>query len=143
MITKSDLDSLRELQSRKEALEDRRERLRESVQRYAAPLSDMPHAPAWKDAMAEYAAKMDDLDHEIADLIIEIEERIIRIEKEIDALPADMAIIIRMRYEQCYGWKKIMRKTHNSERTVFRAHSRALKILSGRNMAVNGSRSGG
>ena len=139
MITKRDLENLRELQHRKEMLEDRRDRLRESVQRYAAPLSDMPHAPAWKDTMAEYAAKMDDLEREIADLILEIEKKILQIEKEIDLLPANMARIIRMRYEQCYGWKKIMRKTHYSERSVFRLHSRAIKMLGEENKADNGS----
>ena len=141
MITKKDLESLRELQSRKEALENRRERLRESVRRYAAPLSDMPHAPAWKDTMAEYVSEMDHLDHEITKLIIAIEERILRVEKEIDCLPTNMQTIIRMRYEQCFGWKKIMRKTHYSERNVFKLHSRALKMLKGEKSAEKCSES--
>lgn len=128
-MTKKELDQLRAMTQKKAFLEDRIRSLRESVQRYAAPISDMPHAPAWKDPMAEYAAKLDALEREIADLLLSIESRIIEAEKAIDGLPTEQARIIRMRYCQGYSWRKIIRKTHYSERQVFRLHGLALKAL--------------
>ena len=128
-LTKADLTELRRLHTARRAIEEHIDRLRSSAERYSMPLSDMPHAPAWRDPMAEYMAKLDELQRRWVEVTAEIELRGQQMEIELQILGADEYRIMFMRYIDGYGWHKIQRRMHYSERQVFRIHAAALVKL--------------
>jgi len=128
-MTRQELSELIDLHRREKALEERRERLRESVQRYAAPLSDMPHGSSWKDPMAEYAAKLDELDRQILDLVMQIENRIQQIEDFTKSLTPNQAAVVRLRYENGYSWGRIAKELNYSKGHCRNLHTDAMKRL--------------
>lgn len=129
MLTKADLTELRRLHTSLRMIEEHIDRLRSAAERYSAPLSDMPHAAAWKDPMAEYMAKLDELQRRWTEIRMEIEIRGQAFEVELSILSADEYRIMFMRYIEGYGWHKIQRRMHYSDRQTFRIHAAALVKL--------------
>ena len=129
ILTWLDLHQLQEMRRKKERLEYEREILRESALRVTQTISDMPHASSWMDPMAEYAAKLDDLDRQIMDLTISIEKQILLIESIIQILPANQANVIRCRYENGYSWRRVARELHYTKGHCKNLHTAALKKL--------------
>ena len=128
-MTKADLTELRRLHSACRAIEEHIDRLMSSAERYSAPLSGMPHAPAWQDQMAEYVARLDDLQRRWTEIRTEIEIKGQQLEIELQILGPEEYKIMFMRYIDGYGWHKIQRRMHYSDRQVFRIHAAALTKL--------------
>lgn len=129
-MTKEDLTELRRLHTARRVIEEHIDRLRASAERYSTPLSDMPHAPAWQDPMAEYMAKLDELQRRWTEIRSEIERRGQIMEIELRILTPEEYRVMFMRYIDGYGWHKIQRRMHYSERQAFRMHASALIKLS-------------
>lgn len=129
MVTHEDLKRLRSMKFTLESKTERRDRLRSYMMGHAVVIDDMPHAPAWKDPMAEYMAKLDELERDIGKTILRLESEIQRIETEIETLQPREQMIIRLRYIDGLSWRKIAARTHYAERHCKRLHKTALEIL--------------
>ena len=129
MVSKRDLQNLRELKRRQKTVEERILHLRSSVLRTSPNLDGLPHGGAYKDAMAEYVAKLDQLQWDMIKIETRLNEEIIRIEDEIRKLPPQQCAVVWMRYAEEKSWGKIANELHYDRTWVFRLHAKAIITL--------------
>lgn len=129
MVSKRDLQNLRELKRRQKTVEERILHLRSSVLRTSPNLDGLPHGGAYKDAMAEYVAKLDQLQWDMIKIETRLNEEIIRVEDAIRRLPTQQCAVIWMRYVENKSWNRIKNELHYERTWVFETHAKALKAL--------------
>lgn len=128
-MTKQDLSSLRYLRAQIETTEERILRLKSMAERFTKPLSYTKARPAPRDELAEYAAKLDELERQLASRVIALEEKIDYIERGIARLPEQQAVIMRLRYVEGLKWEQVAQKTHYSCRHCTKIHAAAIERL--------------
>ena len=82
-----------------------------------------------RDRMAEGVAQIVDLEKELLRRIANLERERLRIEDEIEALPAQQRRVIAARYVERKGWGRIARELNYDARYLFKIQNAALKRL--------------
>lgn len=129
MVTVDDLRRLSDARKRIRHLRERLQSVRERRTSLAVNMDVMPHGSADRDAMAEYVAQIDELERALATELVRLEAFETRISGELDALPAQQAIVARLRYVENRSWKEISQETHYSEQHLRRIREAAIKNL--------------
>ena len=131
LITKHDLEILRELHREKRSVEDRINRLRAMVERTSPNLDGMPHGGQQRDLMAEYMANYDDAISKLSAIEKQLANEIERIETEIRGAkltPLQMSVIW-MRYAEGKTITQIKNELHYGRSHIYRAYTSALIIM--------------
>ena len=128
MVTREDLDFIREYHRKTTAMRNQMKRLREMAGVHSVQMDSVRGGPE-RDRMAEHAARIDDLERKYNDLLNEYYEKSLRIIDEISALPPVEMEVIRLRYQEDHSWRWIIRQMHYSDRMVYRYHELALQHL--------------
>lgn len=140
-MTPEELRNIRVLIGRIEILDEQIEQLRASVQRTSPKLDGMPRGGADRDIMAEYVAKLEDLQDAYIEASGKCMEELISLSDEINArCTIKQAKVIMLRYKEGLTWEEVAEQMGASEvRSVIRLHKRALKNLfkNGHGMATN------
>jgi DNA-directed RNA polymerase specialized sigma24 family protein len=111
-LTIEDLRNLRDLHSQINSLKGRIERLRgllsspASVRLSYAPRGSGTHS----DPVGNGVVKLAEMEEELQQRIVELEEKIRRIEGEINALPPRERAVIRARYVDGLDWRQVARR---------------------------------
>ena len=129
MVTVDDLRRLSDARKRIRHLREGLQSVRERRTSLAVNMDGMPHGSADRDAMAEYVAQIDELERALATELVRLEAFETRISGELDALPAQQAIVARLRYVENRSWKEISQETHYSEQHLRRIRDAAIKNL--------------
>lgn len=129
MVTVDDLRRLSDARKRIRHLRERLQSVRERRTSLAVNMDGMPHGSADRDAMAEYVAQIDELERALETELVRLEAFETRISGELDALPAQQAIVARLRYVENRSWKEISQETHYSEQHLRRIREAAIKNL--------------
>lgn len=131
MMTRHDLDELKELHRERKRIEERIEELRASVERTSPNLDGMPHSGQHHDLMAEYAANYDSVLRTLSEIDKRLTERIDRIEYDIRnaRLPVKQTAIIWMRYAEGKSMGQIGYELHYEKSWVYHQYQRAMETL--------------
>ncbi len=105
-MTIQDLQACRDIRSQIDSLDERITRLRSQAERLSRPLTGMSGGEAG-DYLAEYAAKLGELERQRVAQIIALEEQLQTCEDWIASLPGQQAKVMRFRYVQGLPWKQV------------------------------------
>ena len=128
-MTTQDLQACRNIRGQIESLDERIARLRSQAERLCRPLTGLPGGKA-DDYLAEYAAKLDELERERAGQVVALEEQLQSCNDWIETLPAQQARVMRLRYIDGLPWKQVAREAHYGIRHCSRIHAAAIKKMS-------------
>ena len=128
-MTQHELKSLQEYRRSLSGLKQRIEEVRARAASTTKALDGLPRGSAERDKLSAFVAKLDALDGELTTLMADRAEVLAAAEREINDLPPQQAMIMRMRYLDGYSWRRIVREAHYDERYVFTIHARGLKNL--------------
>lgn len=96
----------------------------------AQQLSDMPKADnSIRDMMAEYAAKLDDLERELMQKRIMLVDRRAMTEGYLDLLPASERLVLEKHYVDGKTWEEVAVDMSYTCRNVHYLHRNALDII--------------
>lgn len=128
MTAKEFLEQARDMETRIEALKERRQRYEDLAQSCTAHYRSGPGGTRRVSSVEEYAVKLADLGDEMA-LRVQVHEQVVRqIEAAIDGVePEQYRTVLRLRYLNGWKWEKIAEKTHYRRQSVARIHGRALQ----------------
>ena len=130
-MTIDELKNLRDYHTQIACLRERIARLEEASFCPPSPtLSNAPKAagsPA--DPTGKAALELVWLRAQLQQKVVELEGRISRIEKDIDALPPTERAVIRARYVEGLSWECVARTLHYSVRHCSRIHDAAVRRL--------------
>lgn len=130
-VTIDELKNLRDYHAQIACLRARIARLEEAS--FCAPSPTLSHAPkaagSPADPTGKAALELVRLKAELQQKVVELESRISRIEKDIDALPPRERAVIRARYMEGLSWGCVARKVHYSEDYCKEIHGAAIKNL--------------
>ena len=129
MITKRDLQSLANIGERIRSIEEQIQTLRDQIRRCTPQLTGMPGGSRQEDRMAAYVAKAEKLLNLYRELVLELAEKKLKIERELDTLPEQQARVMRFRYIEGMSWRKVARKMHLSEDHCKHIHKKAIVRL--------------
>jgi len=130
-MTEDELKSLRRLIQDRELIDEQIEGLRASVQRTSPNLDGMPHGGQQRDIMAEYVARLEELQDRYLEMSGKITEEILSLSDEICRVCTQkQAKVVLYRYKDCKEWGTIADEMgYADERSVRRLHHRAIKRL--------------
>jgi RNA polymerase sigma factor (sigma-70 family) len=128
-LTIKDLQACGDIRSQIESLDERIARLRSQAERLSRPLTGLPGIDAG-DFLAEYAAKLDELELERVGQVITLEEQLQTCEDWIATLPTRQAKVMRLRYIDGLPWKQVAQEAHYGIRHCSRIHTAAIKKMS-------------
>ena len=130
-MTPEELRNIRVLIGRIEILDEQIERLRASVQRTSPKLDGMPRGGTGADVMAEYVAKLEDLQDAYIEASGKCLEELLSISDEINAkCTKKQAKVIMLRYKDGYTWEEVAEQMGAYDvRSVIRLHKRGIKRL--------------
>jgi DNA-directed RNA polymerase specialized sigma24 family protein len=111
-MTLETLKSCRTIRGEIESLTERIVRLRSQAERLTRPLSLAPGGGEQRDELAEYAARLDALERDRADRVILLEERLQEVDAWLSTLPAQQAMVMRLRYADGLRWRAVSKKAH-------------------------------
>lgn len=114
-MTIDDLKNVRRQKLRVESLQERIERLRSRAEYNQRQLGECGRSDPTRDRLAEYAAELDELEHELTGEMITLEKQLVVVDAELAKLPEINERIMRMRYIEGNRWRDIAYKTHYSE----------------------------
>lgn len=101
---------------------------KESVQ--AQQLSDMPKGDSsTRDLMAEYAAKLDELERKLMTNRILLVDRRMITESYLDMLPATERLVLEKHYVDGKTWETVCVEMNYAWMTIHRLHRSALSII--------------
>ncbi|MEL7609478.1 MAG: hypothetical protein AAGU74_08215 [Bacillota bacterium] len=127
-MTLQELQACRDIRGQIESLDERIERLRSQAERTVRQLSLAPGGGRGDDHLAVYAARLEELERQLAARRIELEERRQACEMWIAELPVQQAKIMRMRYvDGVKTWGEVAQRAHYSYRHCTKIHAAALK----------------
>lgn len=132
MITIEDLKMARTLKIRVEQCEESLQRLRSAVESVTPHLSAAGGSGGTpkSDKIADYVARLDEMQRKRLDAVIEYEQKLIEIDAWIATLPEAEAKVITARYlAPFYGWQRLAMQAGYSIDGAFKVHRRALKRL--------------
>lgn len=105
-MTIQDLQACKHIRDQIESLDERIARLHSQAERLNRPLTSLPGGNV-SDHLADYAAKLDELERERASQVIALEEQLQACEDWIASLPGQHAKVMRLRYVQGLPWKQV------------------------------------
>ena len=127
MVTKEDLEFIRECDKKKAWLREMVETVRSTLN-YDS-MKDRVSRAAF-DKVKEHSDRLvEQFEQDANDTIQKNEVRKKKILEEVSALPPVEREVIRLRYQQGRSWKWIAYKMHYSDRSLFRIHELALEHL--------------
>ena len=129
-MTQKDLLACREIRGEIETIKERIDRLRSQAERMSRPLSLAPGGGQADDALAVYAARLDELERQLAEKVIGLEKQLQACEDWICTLPVQQSKVMRLRYIEGLRWRQVARRAHYTVRHCTRIHMVALKKLS-------------
>ena len=128
-MTIQDLQACRDIRSRIDSIDERIARLRSQSERLGRPLTGLPGSDSG-DHLAEYAAKLDELERQRAAQVIALEEHLRTCDEWIAMLPTQQAKVMRLYYVDGLNWMQVAEKTHYSTRHCRRINSAVLEKMS-------------
>lgn len=114
-----------------ESVNRRIEDLEGALMRTTTRLNGMPHSSDGSDKMAGMVAVIEDLRSKLDERRVEIEANMQKVDKALDALPAQQRTVMRYRYVDGLPWEVVSRKTHWSVPHLFRIKKAALERMKG------------
>ena len=129
-MTIQDLQACKHIHDQIDSLDERIARLRSQAERLCRPLTGLPGGGDTGDQLAEYAAKLDEMERERAGQVIALEEQLQACEDWIETLPTQQAKVMRLRYIDSLPWKQVAREAHYGIRHCSRIHAAAIKKMS-------------
>jgi len=105
-VTIQDLQSCKHIRAQIDSLDERIARLRSQAERLSRPLTGVSSGDT-RDHLADYAAKLDELERQRAAQVIALEEQLQDCEDWIASLPGQQAKVMRLRYVQGLPWKQV------------------------------------
>ena len=128
-MTRIELERMADLDESMEALKLRKRILFERRTDIAVHYSDTPGAHMYNDQLAEYVAKIEELEAEYSNLILEHGELYIRFARALEYLKLRERQVLKLKYEKRYGWKKVASTMYYSESRVKAIHRAALEKI--------------
>ena len=128
-MTRIELERMADLDESMEALKLRKRILFERRTDIAVHYSDTPGAHMYNDQLAEYVAKIEELEAEYSNLILEHGELYIRFARALEYLKLRERQVVKLKYEKRYGWKKVASTMYYSESRVKAIHWAALEKI--------------
>ena len=128
-MTHKDLQACREIRGEIETIKERIDRLRSQAERMSRPLSLAPGGGQADDALAVYAARLDELERQLAEKVIKLEEQLQACEDWICTLPAQQAKVMRLRYIEGLRWRQVARRAHYSRQHCTKIHKAVLEKM--------------
>ena len=105
-------------------------RLNAEITRITPQLTLAGGKGADRDRMAEYVARLEDLENQRRAVNIEYEALLAEVDEWVATLPVNEAEVITKRYiEEFKGWQRVAWQMHYSERMVKYLHFKALQRL--------------
>lgn len=108
-MTIQDLQACKHIRDQIDSLDERIVRLRSQAERLSRPLTGLPGGAAG-DHLAEYAAKLDELERQRAGQVIALEEQLQACDDWIVTLPAQQAKVMRLRYVDGLKWRQVAKR---------------------------------
>lgn len=127
MVTKEDLFFLRECDEKKVLMLELVENLRKRFD--YDPLNRTISKENFERIKKSSDKKVERLEHHVAEMIRQNEDRKQGILEEISTLTHVEQDVIRMRYQKGWNWKQIADEIHFSDANIFRIHKKALEHL--------------
>lgn len=131
MITEKDLKQIGWMKQSLDNIELQINLLTESMQLHGVAYDGDRVATSKQDRMAEYVAKMTDLQDKWRAKRLRLENLKLKVDAELEKLEPEQANIIRMRYINLWGWKKVCRKANMSYTTAKRVMAAGKAALFG------------
>jgi DNA-directed RNA polymerase specialized sigma24 family protein len=78
-------------------------------------------------SLAERVEKLIELEEALAAQVLTVEQSIAEVEEWINALPAQQAAVMRLRYVDGLSWREVAARTHYSMNHVYKINMAALK----------------
>ncbi len=128
-MTKQELERMADLNEIIGQLKKKKEQLFESRTSLAIHYSDMPKAQNYEDPMAEYVARLEEYELQLAEVIDEHAALYIRYARAVADLRYRERQVLRLRYERRIGWKKIAKIIGYAESRVYEIHRDALEKI--------------
>ncbi len=128
-MTIQDLQACQYIRGQIESLDERIARLHSQAERLSHPMTGVPSGEAG-DHLAEYAAKLDELERERARQVIALEKQLQTCDDWIATLPAQQARVMRLYYVDGLNWMQVAVKAHYSTRHCRRINSAVLEKMS-------------
>ena len=128
-MTIQDLQACQNIRGQIESLDERIARLRSQAERLSRPLTQVPSGNSG-DHLADYAAKLDELERQRAAQVIALEEQLRTCDDWIAMLPAQQAKVMRLRYIDGLPWKQVAQEANYGIRHCSRIHTAAIKKMS-------------
>lgn len=128
-MTRIELERMADLDETMESLKLRKQMLFERRTDIAVHYSEAPGAHSYNDQLAEYVARISELEEEYSDLILEHGELYIRFARALEYLKLRERQVLKLKYEKRYGWKKVARTMYYSESRVKAIHKSALEKI--------------
>ena len=120
-MTIDDLKNVRRQKLRVAALEERIERLRSRAEYNLRQLGECGWSDdPTRDRLAEYAAELDELEHELTGEMIALEKQLKLVDAELTKLPEIQEKALRLRYIEGLSWSKVAQRAKYSERQCIR-----------------------
>lgn len=123
-MTIDDLKNVRRQKLRVAALEERIERLRERTEYNQRQLGECGRGDPTRDRLAEYAAELDELEHELTGEMIALEKQLAFVDAELAKLPEIQEKVLRLRHCEGFSWEKVARKVGYCVRQCIRIQSK-------------------
>ena len=119
-MTIDDLKNVRRQKLRVEALQERIERLRSRAEYTQQQLGECGRSDPTRDRLAEYAAELEGLERELTGEMIALEKQLVAVDAELAKLPENQEKVLRLRYIEGMGSRKVAEKTKYYERQCLR-----------------------
>lgn len=129
MLTLYDLKSVKTAKARIRFLQRSMRNCRAGMTAISSGLAEH-HGGAGGDRMAAYVARLDELQRELSVRIVELHQLIARIDRELERLDPEIAMVIRLRYLDGCTWVKVCDELHMSESTARRMLKQGQTIIS-------------
>jgi len=125
-----DLKDLRSQRYKIESLEERIARLRSAMEMGTRRMREVPGGGNYAvDRLSNDIARLDELERELMDEVMQLEQDIRFAEYSIDTLPEPQQKILRLRYIDGLSWQRIAQRTNYSVDHCFTLHRMATKKL--------------
>lgn len=128
MLNEYDLKRVKNAKQRIRFLQRAIRECREGMSTISSGLSEH-HGGTRGDRMATYVAKLDELERELTRRIVELQELIAYIDRELERLDPEVAMVIRLRYLGGCTWTKVCDELHVSESTARRLMKQGQKVI--------------
>lgn len=132
MITKEELKRYGELKSELEDLKERIVRAESEIQSAKIQvITGMPHGGSGEmDSIGAAVARIEELKNKYFAMILEITDRQLHIEKEIESLDSIERVVVRLKYFDLLTWDEICKKLGKTWRQIRLIHEKSLEKLS-------------